>query len=83
MSSKIGTFRGYTDLPWFDEVLENGCESFVWFFEELLNDAEMRDLSLQSYIIQFVESGFMKSNIIRNLKILRLPQPQYIHKFHF
>lgn len=83
MSSKIGTFREYTDLPWFDEVLENGCESFVWFFEELLNDAEMRDLSLQSYIINFVESGFMKSNIIRNLKILRLPQPQYIHKFPF
>lgn len=83
MSCKVGTARGYTDLPWFEEVIEDGCDSFVWFFEELLNDAEMRDLSLQSYIIQYIESGFMKNNIIRNLKQCKFPQPQYIHKFPF
>lgn len=76
-------YRGYTDLDWFDDILENGCDSVVWFFETLIEDAESKDLSIQSYIIQYVESGFMKSNIIKNLKQLNLPQPQYIHKFPF
>ncbi len=66
-------YKGYADLPWFEDILENGCDSLVWFFEELLNDAEVQDLSIQSYIIQYVESGFMKSNIIRNLKQYKFP----------
>lgn len=49
-------YRGYTDLDWFDDILENGCDSVVWFFETLIEDAESKDLSLQSYIIQYVES---------------------------
>ena len=76
-------YKGYADLPWFEDILDNGCESLVWFFEELLNDAEVQDLSIQSYIIQYVESGFMKNNILRNLKQYKFPQPQYIHKFPF
>ena len=62
-------YKGYADLPWFEDILDNGCESLVWFFEELLNDAEVQDLSIQSYIIQYVESGFMKS------KWLDKPEP--------
>lgn len=76
-------YRGYSDLPWFEDIFSNGCETVVWFFEELIDDAESKDLSLQSYIVQYIESGFMKNNIIRNLKQLNLPQPQYLHKFPF
>lgn len=42
-------YKGYADLPWFEDILDNVCESLVWFFEELLNDAEVQDLSIHNH----------------------------------
>lgn len=81
MSKRV--YKTFQNLPWFEEAISEGEEYFVWFFEELLADLEDKDLSLYTYISNYIEDGYMRANIIRNLKLSKFPQPQYIHKFPF
>lgn len=81
MSKRV--YKTFQNLSWFEEVISEGEEYFVWFFEELLADLEDKDLSLYTYISNYIEDGYMRANIIRNLKLSKFPQPQYIHKFPF
>ena len=44
MSNRV--YKTFQKLPWFEEAISEGDEYFVWFFEELLEDLEDKDLSL-------------------------------------
>lgn len=77
-------YKSYVHLDWFEDVLNNTLdEVFCEFFSEMLGDVESYDMSLYSYISYYLEDGFMKNNIIRNLKLGKLPQPEYLHKLPF